>query len=776
MNGAAPIGYEATLAALLDADDRLVVVTAENRAAIRGLAARIGPRFVDVGIAEQTMVGMAAGLALRGRIPVVHALATFLTLRAFEFIRTDVGIAGLPVKLVGGVPGFLSEANGPTHQAIDDVAVMRAIPGMQIFCPADESELCAGLPEVLASPAPAYIRFNARPSTLAHAPFALGRAEVVTNGSDVGVIAAGLLVPNAAQACVALRAEGIRARLLNLRMLAPIDEAAVVEAARACRVLVTVEDHLLTGGLYALVTEILVRHRVSAPVVPLGLDGRWFRPGRLADVLAHEGFTADALAARFKRAWEEEAGGARAATGDRAMPNHVAPNLEYPSIANSDAVYARAIGLIPGATQTLAKGAGQHVRGVAPKFLRAGVGARVFDVDDNEYLDMTMAVGPLVLGYRDRSVDDAIRAQLDAGITFSLPHPLEVEVAELIQEVVPGAERIRFGKNGCDVTTAAVRLARAFTGRDKVLCCGYHGWHDWYIAVTDRSRRVPGAVAALTHTFAYNDLASAEAALDDSTACVILEPTTFEAPQPGFLPELKRLCARRGALLVFDEMWTGFRLALGGAQERFGVTADLACFSKAVANGMPLSVLTGRADVMSLCERDVFFYSTFGGEALSLAAARATVTALRDRKVPETLEVRGGRLRDRFNELAVTLGVPFTRATGFGCRTLVSFAAEGLAAAADPLVMKSFVQQELVKRGVLWGGFHNLSAAHSDEDVDYLLAAYGEVLPLLREALERGTVAEALRGAPLEPLFRRTGGFNVKPRPSREREGGDARA
>ena len=467
--------------------------------------------FVVVGICEQTMVGMAAGLALRGRIPVVHALATFLTLRAFEFVRTDVGIAGLPVKLVGGVPGFLSEANGPTHQAIDDVAVMRAIPGMQIFCPADESELCAGLPEVLASPAPAYIRFNARPSTLAHAPFALGRAEVVTNGSDVGVIAAGLLVPNAAQACVALRAEGIRARLLNLRMLAPIDEAAVVEAARACRVLVTVEDHLLTGGLYALVTEILVRHRVSAPVVPLGLDGRWFRPGRLADVLAHEGFTADALAARFKRAWEEEAGGARAATGDRAMPNHVAPNLEYPSIANSDAVYARAIGLIPGATQTLAKGAGQHVRGVAPKFLRAGVGARVFDVDDNEYLDMTMAVGPLVLGYRDRSVDDAIRAQLDAGITFSLPHPLEVEVAELIQEVVPGAERIRFGKNGCDVTTAAVRLARAFTGRDKVLCCGYHGWHDWYIAVTDRSRGVPGAVAALTHTFAYNDLASAEA-------------------------------------------------------------------------------------------------------------------------------------------------------------------------------------------------------------------------------------------------------------------------
>ncbi|HUK62609.1 MAG TPA: hypothetical protein VLV15_04720, partial [Dongiaceae bacterium] len=169
------MSYESALRELASRDERVVVMTAENRAAIRNLPQVLGARFVDVGICEQTMVGMSAGLALRGRIPVVHALATFLTLRAFEFIRTDVGIAGLPVKLVGAVPGFLSEANGPTHQAVDDVAVMRTIPGMQIFCPADESELLAGLPEVLASPAPAYIRFNARPSALAHAPFELGR-------------------------------------------------------------------------------------------------------------------------------------------------------------------------------------------------------------------------------------------------------------------------------------------------------------------------------------------------------------------------------------------------------------------------------------------------------------------------------------------------------------------------------------------------------------------------------------------------------------------------
>jgi transketolase len=296
------MSYESTLRELAARDERLVVMTAENRAAIRGLPQALGPRFVDVGICEQTMVGMAAGLALRGRIPVVHALATFLTLRAFEFIRTDVGIGGLPVKLIGAVPGFLSEANGPTHQAVDDVAVMRTIPGMQIFCPADESELLAGLPAVLASPAPCYVRYNARPSPLWHTPFVLGRAELLSEGDDLAVLTAGFPVPAAAEACGLLRNEGLAARLVNLRTLVPVDEAAVLAAARTCRVLVTVEDHLLVGGLYQLVSEILVRHGVSVPVVPVGLDARFFRPGRLADVVEREGFTPRKLAARLREA------------------------------------------------------------------------------------------------------------------------------------------------------------------------------------------------------------------------------------------------------------------------------------------------------------------------------------------------------------------------------------------------------------------------------------------------------------------------------------------
>jgi glutamate-1-semialdehyde 2,1-aminomutase len=765
--------YEDLLADLLAADERLLVMTAENRAAIRGLPERIGDRFIDVGICEQTMVGMAAGMALRGRVPIVHALASFLTLRAFEFIRTDVGLAGLPVKLVGGVPGFLSEANGPTHQAVDDVAVMRAIPGMQIFCPADGAELLAGLPAVVASPAPAYIRFNARPSALAHAPFALGQAETLTAGQDVGVLATGFLVPAAAEACAALARTGVGARLVNLRTLAPIDEAAIVELARRCPVLVTVEDHLLVGGLYSIVAEVLVRHRVSVPVVPLGLDGRYFKPGRLADVLEHEGFSPGKLAARIAAALEAE--GRRPAALRAPAPPARKPDGD-PVIVASDALYARAAGLIPGATQTLAKGVGQHVRGVAPKYLQSGQGAQVVDADGNSYLDMTMGVGPLILGYREPAVDAAIRAQLASGITFSLPHPLEVEVAEQIRDLVPGAERVRFAKNGCDVTTAAVRLARAHTGRDKVLCCGYHGWHDWYIGVTDRAAGVPAAVRDLTHTFPYNDLGALEDALDEDTACVILEPVTFEAPREGFLAGVKALCAARGALLIFDEMWTGFRLALGGAQERFGVTADLATFSKAVANGMPLSVLTGRADVMRLCERDVFFYSTFGGEALSLAAAKATLAALAAREVPAALDRLGATLRDGYNRLAEELGLPFTRCAGFGCRTLVTFTPQGAAAGVDPLLMKSFVQQELIRRGILWAGFHNLSAAHTAEDVAALLGAYREVLPMLGAALKAGTLAASLRGQPVEPVFRRTGNFDLKPKRVVRGEVPDARA
>jgi glutamate-1-semialdehyde aminotransferase len=432
----------------------------------------------------------------------------------------------------------------------------------------------------------------------------------------------------------------------------------------------------------------------------------------------------------------------------------------YPDIERSEALYRRALELIPGCTQTLAKGPAQHVNGVAPKYLERGKGSHVWDVDGNEYLDFSMAIGPLSLGYCHPAVDEAIKEQLGRGITFSLMHRLEVEVAELVSKMVPCAEMVRFSKTGCDVTSAAVRLARALTGRSRVLCCGYHGWHDWYISVTDRSRGVPREVAELTSTFEYNDLGSVEAAFDDDVACVILEPVTFQEPRDGFLEGLKALCRDRGALLVFDEMWTGFRLDLGGAQAHYGVVPDLACFSKAVANGMPLSILTGRRDVMQLCDRDIFFYTTFGGEALSLAAARATMLELVRTNGPAELARQGKKLREGYNEIASRLAMDFTKCVGLDCRSMVTFDAK----AADPLHQKSLVQQELIKRRILWGGFHNMSLSHTDEDVDYTLRAYREVLPILKDAVHRGRVREALAGEPIGPVFRKTTGFHTKPR------------
>jgi len=442
------------------------------------------------------------------------------------------------------------------------------------------------------------------------------------------------------------------------------------------------------------------------------------------------------------------------------MPNKVAFNEEYPIVTQSDKLYERALPIMTPVTQTLAKGPGQYINGVAPKYLKKGKGSRVWDVDGNEFLDYNMAIGPLSLGYCYPRVDEAIIEQLKDGITFSMMHELEVVLAELVHEIIPNAEAIRISKTGADVTSAAIRVARAYTGRKKVLCCGYHGWHDWYISVTSRSSGIPEEIKELTSTFEYNDLDSVRNALDEDVACVILEPFVFEAPKDNFLHEVKDLCDANGTLLIFDEMWTGFRIALGGAQEYFQVTPHLACYSKAFANGMPISLLTGRKEIMDKFREEVFFFTTFGGEALSLAAAIATIQEMKEKNVPAWLAEKGRRLKDGYNTLAADLDIAhYTKCTGYDCRSLVSFDAS----AGNPLELKSFVQQELIKRGILWSGFHNMSFSHTDEDVDYTLAAYREVLGLLKEAVSRQEVSSLLRGAAIEPVFRKVSNFNTKP-------------
>ena len=274
------VTYEDRLRELALADDRIIVMTAENRAAIRGLPDVLGRRFFDTGITEQTMVGAAAGLALRGRVPICHALAAFLTMRAFEFVRTDVGIGGLPVKLVGGVPGLLSDGNGPTHQALEDIALMRGIPGMRVVSPADEAELVDALPAIIDDPHPVYVRHVGLPPSIDHTePFAFGRAARIDDGTDLTILTHGFLLREVVEARPLLANAGIDAGVVHMRTLAPVDEDAILEAAASGPVAV-VEDHFATGGLVTIVAETLMRNRLSATVIPIALNG-WFRPALL---------------------------------------------------------------------------------------------------------------------------------------------------------------------------------------------------------------------------------------------------------------------------------------------------------------------------------------------------------------------------------------------------------------------------------------------------------------------------------------------------------------
>ncbi len=414
----------------------------------------------------------------------------------------------------------------------------------------------------------------------------------------------------------------------------------------------------------------------------------------------------------------------------------------------------RAMRRIPGGAQTFSKGPTQFVQGVAPTYLVRGSGCRVWDPDGNEYLDTAMALGSVLLGYGDTDVEEAVRRQLKEGVNFSLPHPLEVELAELLQEMIPCAQMVRFGKNGSDATSGAVRLARASTGRDLIACCGYHGWQDWYIGTTTRDRGVPQAVKNLTLRFDYNDMEGLERLFQkhpSRIAAVILEPIGVVEPKDGFLQQLQDLTRREGALLIFDEVLTGFRFRLGGAQEYFGVIPDLACFGKGMANGFPLSALVGRADLMRGLE-EVFFSFTFGGEVLSLAAAVATLSKLRREKGVDFLWAQGKKLQDGYTVLARHFGLDSqTRCMGLAPRTVLMFQGKD---EAESLAWKSLFQQECLKRGVLFSGPQNVSVGHGEPEVDRILRVYRSALEILAQAIRSGDVLNRLEGKPVEPVFR----------------------
>lgn len=428
--------------------------------------------------------------------------------------------------------------------------------------------------------------------------------------------------------------------------------------------------------------------------------------------------------------------------------------IRFP-MKTSESLWERALGMIPGGSQTLSKAPGCFVDGVTPKYLQRGEGDRVWDVDGNQYIDYCMACFPLTLGYCVPEIDEAIRAQLKDGITFSMMHPLEIDVASRLIERIPCAEMVRFSKNGSDVTSAAVRLARHITGREKIACLGYHGFQDWYIGTTDRYFGIPEAVRQMTHPFAYNDIRSLQnlfAKHKGQIACVIMEPTLYEFPREAFLEQVRSLTEEEGALLIFDEMLTGFRLAEGGGQEFFGIIPDLATFGKGIANGMPIGVLTGAERYMRHFDK-VFFSSTYGGETLTLAAAVAVLDFYRRHQVIRRLWKSGKIIMDNFNRLACERGLDqHVRVIGYPVRQQIILKDR---TGQPNYLLSALFQQEMFKRGVLcYAGAMGFSYSHTDADLFYTVRVFGEALDVIAKALDSEDIRQFLQGTPSEPVFR----------------------
>ena len=394
------------------------------------------------------------------------------------------------------------------------------------------------------------------------------------------------------------------------------------------------------------------------------------------------------------------------------------------TVQQSWALYDRAVKVIPMGTQTHSKAPREALRGLEPCFVVKGRGCRVWDLDGNEYIDFRNGLGPITLGYCFPAVNEAVRRQMEDGFVFSYPHPLEVAVAEGLVEVIPCAERVRFLKTGGEAMAAAHRLARAFTGRDLLLTCGYHGW------VNSVGRAgVPEAVSSTYRALSWGDVAPYAAAFEAhpgqiAAVSVACDYVGMDLGKP-FLADLRALTAQHGALLVFDEIVTGFRLARGGAQEYFGVTPDLAVFAKGISNGVPLSCYLGRADVLDSV-KEVVISSTFGGDTLGLAAARAVLDVYGREDVIGTIWKRGAQLHSGFADLCQKLDVP---AAFKGLPPLGQLAFDH----PDGNLFMRF-NAEVLKRGVIIYPVCYPNFSHSEADIDAALEAVAGALEAMKTA------------------------------------------
>ncbi|MCP4634078.1 MAG: aminotransferase class III-fold pyridoxal phosphate-dependent enzyme [candidate division Zixibacteria bacterium] len=422
------------------------------------------------------------------------------------------------------------------------------------------------------------------------------------------------------------------------------------------------------------------------------------------------------------------------------------------SFEESENYLRRAEGLIPAYTQTLSKGPTQFVRGHSPIYLARGEGSHVFDVDGNEYIDYPLGLGPVTLGHNYPAVTEAMERQMHDGLTYSLMHPMEVELAEMLCEIIPCCDSVRYSKTGSEVTSAAIRIARAYNGREIVASQGYHGWHEWYAVTTERDHGIPKVMKNYIETFNYNDIDNLKAIFEkhpDNVSCVIIEPVSVEEPTDNFLEQVRELCDHYKAVLIFDEIVTGFRIALGGAQEYYGITPDLATFGKGMANGMPLSVVVGKKEIMSACEK-AFFSTTFGGEVLSMVACSATIREMKKKNVIDHLWRMGKKLQDGYNDLTDKYSIP-SKCIGLAPHNAFTFTDES-GEVSYPL--KSLFLRETIKRGVLFSGVQNFCFSHTVEDIENTLRAVEESFEFISEILKTGRLESEIGDKVIRPVFR----------------------
>ena len=421
--------------------------------------------------------------------------------------------------------------------------------------------------------------------------------------------------------------------------------------------------------------------------------------------------------------------------------------------------------LIPGGAHTYSKGDDQFPEN-APGAITHGKGAHVWDLDGNEFIDCSMGLTSVSIGHGYEPVAQAVADAAFAGVNFQRPAAIELASARLFLETVEAGDMVKFAKNGSTVTTAAVKLARAYTGRKRVALCKEHNffsYDDWFISTTPCDRGIPGEVRSMTALFSYNNIASVEALLagdDHDIACLIMEPVKFDPPQDGFLHQVAALCKEKGVVFIIDEMISGFKWGLQGAQKYFGVKSDLSTWGKGVANGFSACALTGRADIMELGgirregEDKLFLISTtHGAETIGLAAMNATIHEFKRHEMIASNWKRGEWLKEKLTEVARKHGLQdYVLPTGYPCLlAVVHRNAQGMADDA----YRTLMMQEMIARGVLFQGMFYTTWSHQEAELKHIVAAFDESCAVYKQAIAHGSVEGLLAGRPAKPVFRK---------------------